>query len=220
MATKLNEFTSAEMRAAMVDSQLRPTNVNDAGVLSAMRSVAREDFVPAALASLAYMDRPLALNDGRSLNAPLVTGMMLVEAAVQPNERVLLIGAGTGYVAALLAHLGAQVVALESDATLAEAAPAAAKIDAISWIIGPLAEGAADKGPYSLIFIDGAIETLPAAISDQLADGGRLIAARKEGAVDRLVSGVKSQGQIGLRRFADMDVAPLAGFEAPKTFQF
>ena len=220
MATKLNEFTPAEMRSAMIDSQLRPSKVSDARVIAAMRSVPREKFVPAALTSVAYMDRPVALNASRQLNAPLVTGLMLVHADVQLAERVLLIGAGTGYVAALLAHLGAQVVALEEDADLAAVAPEAAKTDAIQWVVGPLNQGVADKGSYSLIIIDGAIEELPAAIIDQLADGGRLITARKEGAVDRLVSGVKSGGSLSLYRFADMDVAPIAGFEAPKTFTF
>lgn len=220
MATKLNEFTSAEMRSAMIDCQLRPTNVSDAGVIAAMRAIPREDFVPAALASVAYMDRPVALSAKRALNAPLVTGTMLVEANVQAGERVLLVGAGTGYVAALLAHLGADVVALEEDAELAAAAPASVTDGSIQWVEGPLTQGAADKAPYALILIDGAIEELPAAIVDQLADGGRLIAARKEGSVDRLVSGVKSGGTISLRRFADMDVAPLAGFEAPKGFVF
>jgi protein-L-isoaspartate(D-aspartate) O-methyltransferase len=220
MATKLNEFTSAEMRSAMIDCQLRPTNVSDAGVIAAMRAIPREDFVPAALAGVAYMDRPVALNATRVLNAPLVTGTMLVQANVQAGERVLLIGAGTGYVAALLAQLGAQVVALEEDADLIAAAPESVKTGAIQWVAGSLAQGAADHAPYALILIDGAIEELPAAIIAQLADGGRLIAARKEGSVDRLVSGVKSGGTISLRRFADMDVAPLAGFEAPKTFQF
>lgn len=220
MATKLNEFTAAEMRSAMIDSQLRPTNVSDTGVLAAMGSVAREDFVPATLASVAYNDRPVALAAGRSLNAPLVTGQMLEKARVQPGERVLLLGASTGYLAALLTKLGASVVAVEDNADLAAAAPAAATGADITWVVAPLSEGAADKGPYSLIVIDGAIEVLPAAIAAQLADGGRIVAARREGAVSRLVYGVKADGDVTLRRFADMDVANLPGFAAPKSFQF
>ena len=216
MATKLNEFTAAEMRSAMIDSQLRPSNVTDANVVAAMNAVAREDFVPAAFASVAYMDRPIALGAGRLLNAPLVTGRMLVEARVTAGERVLLIGAGTGYVAALLAKMGASVVAVEENAELA----AAAQVDGVEWVAGPLNAGAADKGPYSLIIIDGAIEVLPAALVDQLADGGRVIAGRRDGAVGRLVRGVKANGAVNLQRFVDMDIASLPGFEAPKGFEF
>lgn len=220
MATKLNEFTAAEMRSAMIDCQLRPSNVTDARVVAAMGSVARENFVPANLANVAYIDRPVSLGAGRLLNAPLVTGRMLVEANVQQGDRVLLIGAGTGYVAALLTQLGAEVVAVEEQAALTAAAPADVKDGSITWVEGALADGAADKGPYQLILIDGAIEVLPDALVAQLAEGGKIVTARSEGAVSRLVQGVKANGTIALQRFADMDVAALPGFEAPKGFQF
>ena len=90
----------------------------------------------------------------------------------------------------------------------------------IRWTRGPLAAGAPDAAPFDRIIIEGAIETLPDALVAQLADGGRLIAARREGAVTRLVEGVKAGGAIALRSFADMDVAPLPGFSAPFAFQF
>jgi protein-L-isoaspartate(D-aspartate) O-methyltransferase len=220
MATKLNESTAAEMRSAMIDCQLRPTNVIDHGVIAVMGSLAREDFVPAALASVAYADRPLSIGAGRVLNAPLVTGTMLMKANVQAGQRALLIGAGTGYVAALLAALGASVVAVEDQAELRGAAPASAKVDAIQWVDAPLNAGAAGQAAFDLIIIDGAIEELPAAIVDQLAEGGRLITARREGAVARLVEGVKTNGTLALRRFADMDVPALAAFAAPQGFKF
>ena len=84
----------------------------------------------------------------------------------------------------------------------------------------PLAAGAPKAAPFDRIVIDGAIETLPDALAAQLAEGGRLVAARREGNVTRLVQGVKTGGTIALRAFADMDVAPLPGFGAPKGFQF
>ncbi len=220
MATKLNESTAAEMRSAMIDSQLRPTDVIDNNVIAAMGSLAREDFVPAALASVAYADRALPLAAGRVLNAPLVTGSMLVKAEITAGQRALVIGAGTGYVATLVAALGARVVAVEDNAELRNAAPASAKIDAIEWVDAPLASGAADKGPFDLIIIDGAIEELPATLADQLVDGGRLITAKREGAVARLQLGIKTNGTLNLRPYTDMDVAPLAAFAAPKGFQF
>ena len=220
MATKFSEITAAEMRSAMIDSQLRTNDVIDPAVIGAMAVVPREAHVPAALAGVAYMDRAIALANGRVLNAPLVAGRMLVAAAVHPGMRVLLVGSATGYTAALLARLGAEVHAVEEDAELMTTAQTATADANIHWVQGPLAAGAPDAGPFDRIIVEGAIETLPAALVAQLAEGGRLVAARREGAVTRLVEGVKVGGTVALRSFADMDVAPLAGFAAPAGFQF
>ena len=220
MATKFSEITAAEMRSAMIDSQLRTNDVIDPAVVGAMGAVAREAHVPAALASVAYMDRAIALGEGRALNAPLVTGRMLVAAAVRPGQRVLLVGSATGYTAALLAKLGAEVHAVEERADLIEAARAAAGDSAIAWTQGPLAAGAPKAAPFDRIIIEGAVETLPDALVAQLAEGGRIVAARRDGSVSRLVQGVKAGGTVALRAFADMDVAPLPGFAAPKGFRF
>lgn len=220
MATQFSEFTAADMRSAMIDSQLRTSDVTDPAVIGAMGAVPREAHVPAALASVAYMDRPLALGHGRMLNPPLVTGRMLVEAEIRPGMRVLLIGSATGYVAALLAALGAEVHAVEEQADLMAAARTAASDAGIRWVEGPLAAGAPDAAPFDRIIIDGAIEVLPAALTGQLAEGGRLIAAQRSGAVTRLVRGVETGGTVALRSFADMDVAPLPGFAAPAGFRF
>ncbi len=220
MATKFSEITAAEMRSAMIDSQLRTNDVIDPAVIGAMAAVPREAHVPAALAGVAYMDRPIALGHGRALNAPLVTGRMLVAAAIRPGQRVLLVGSATGYTAGLLALLGAEVHAVEEQAELMAAAEGAVTNDNIRWTHGPLAAGAPDAAPFDRIIIEGAIGTLPDALIQQLADGGRLVAARREGAVTRLVEGVKAGGTVALRSFADMDVAPLPGFAAPAAFQF
>lgn len=220
MATKYSEMSTAAMRAAMIDSQLRTSDVIDPAVVGAMGAVPREAHVPAALAGVAYMDRAIALAEGRLLNPPLVTGRMLVAADIRPGMKVLLIGAATGYAAALLAKLGAEVHAVEEQADLIAAARAATSGAAIEWVEGPLVAGAPKAAPFDRILIDGAIETLPEALSAQLAEGGKLVAARREGAVTRLVQGVKVGGAIALRPFADMDVAPLPGFAAPRGFQF
>lgn len=220
MATKFSEITAAEMRSAMIDSQLRTNDVIDPAVVGAMAAVAREAHVPAAMGGVAYMDRAIALGHGRALNAPLVTGRMLVAAAIRPAMRVLLIGSATGYTAALLALLGAEVTAVEEAGELMAAAQAATLNDSIRWVEGPLNAGAPDAAPFDRIIIEGAIETLPDALVAQLADGGRLVAARRDGAVTRLVEGVKAGGTVALRSFADMDVAPLPGFAAPAGFRF
>ena len=220
MATKFSEITAAEMRSAMIDSQLRTNDVIDPAVIGAMAVVPREAYVPSALAGVAYTDRAIALGHGRALNAPLVTGRMLVAAAVRPGMRVLLVGGATGYTAALLARLGAEVHAVEENAELMATAQAATADANIHWVQGPLAAGAPGDAPFDRIIVEGAIETLPAALARQLADGGRLVAARREGAVTRLVEGVSVGGTVALRSFADMDVAPLPGFAAPTGFQF
>lgn len=220
MATKFSEASGADMRAAMIDSQLRTNDVIDPAVIGAMTEVRREAHVPAALAGVAYMDRAIALGHGRALNAPLVTGRMLVAAAVRPGMRVLLIGSATGYMAALLAALGAEVHAVEEQAELMATARAAVPNGNIHWIEGPLSAGAPNGAPFDRIIIEGAIETLPEALAAQLAEGGRLVAAKRDGAVSRLVQGVKTGGAVALRSFADMDVAPLPGFAAPAGFRF
>lgn len=220
MATKLSEIGAADMRAAMVDSQLRTNDVIDPAVVGAMGAVAREAHVPAALSGVAYMDRAIAIGEGRVLNPPLVTGRLLVAAEIRPGMRVLLIGAGTGYTAALLAKLGAEVYAVEEQADLLAVARTAAPDAAIRWIEGPLSAGAPKAAPFDRIVIDGAIETLPDAIAAQLSENGRIVAAWREGNVARLVQGVKAGGTIAIRAFADMDVAPLPGFAAPAGFQF
>lgn len=220
MATKFSEITAAEMRSAMIDSQLRTNDVIDPAVVGAMGAVAREAHVPAALASVAYMDRAIALGQGRALNAPLVTGRMLVAAAIRPGQRVLLVGSATGYTAALLAQLGAEVTAVEEASELMAAAQAAATNDTIRWVEGPLSAGAPDAAPFDRIIVEGAIETLPDTLVAQLAEGGRLVTARRDGAVTRLVEGVKTGDTVALRSFADMDVAPLPGFAAPAGFRF
>lgn len=220
MATKLSEMGAAEMRSAMIDSQLRTNDVTDPAVIGAMGVVPREAHVPPALSAVAYMDRAIDLGGGRALNPPLVTGRLLVAADLHPGARVLLIGGGTGYTAALLAKLGVEVHAIEEQADLLATARAAASGAAIEWIEGPLAKGAPKAAPFDRIVVDGAIETLPDALAAQLAEGGRIVAAWREGNVTRLVQGVKTGGTIAIRAFADMDVAPLPGFDAPKGFQF
>lgn len=220
MATKFSEITAADMRSAMVDSQLRTNDVIDPAVIGAMAAVPREAHVPAALASVAYTDRAVALGHGRALNAPLVTGRMLVAAAIRPGMRVLLVGSATGYTAALLALLGAEVHAVEEQSELMTAAQGAIADEHIHWVEGPLTAGAPGAAPFDRIIIEGAIETLPEALVAQLAEGGRLVAAQREGAVTRLVQGIKAGGALPLRSFADMDVAPLPGFAAPTGFKF
>ena len=220
MATQLREASFAEMRAAMVDCQLRTNDVIDPAIVAAMGVVPREIFVPAELAQLAYIDRPLALGGGRRLNPPLVTARLLVAAGIVPGQSVLLVGAATGYAAALLDELGAHVTALEADAALAQHARAALGERAVRLVEGNLAAGAPDQAPFDRIIIDGAIDGLPEALVAQLGEGGVLVCAFADGPVVRLARGVKVAGTLVPRPFADMDAVALPGFSRPKSFSF
>ena len=209
------------MRRAMVDSQLRTNAVNDPRVMAAIEAVAREAFVPADRRALAYVDRAVPLSGDRALNPPLVTARLIVEAGVAAGDKVLVIGAASGYAAAVLAGLAQSVVALESDAKLASAAKAQLKgLANVSVVTGDLAKGHAKAGPYDVILIDGAVEDLPDALVRQLADGGRLAAAVLDGGVSRLCVGYKTGGAFGLTPVMDADAVSLPGFEKPKAFRF
>ena len=208
------------MRQAMVASQLRTTAVNDARVIAAMGAVPRERFVPQESAALAYIDRAIPLGAGRALNPPMTTGRLLTEAHPKAEDSALVIGGATGYAAALLAELVASVVSLEEDAALLAVARQAPASTRVSIVEGPLAAGWKKKAPYDLILIDGAVEVVPQAIIDQLADGGRLAAAIVDRGVARLSLGKRSGKGFGLVAFADAEAVPLLGFTQPKSFSF
>jgi protein-L-isoaspartate(D-aspartate) O-methyltransferase len=206
----MQDFSLA--RRAMVDSQLRPEGVTDRGVLAAMGSVAREDFVSAEARALAYFDRPLKIAKGRAMMPPAALGKLLTELAPQAGEKALIVGSGTGYSAALLRSIGLDVVALESDKELAAAAS--------DTTIGELAKGWAQGAPYDLILLDGAAEEIPASLGKQLREGGQLGGAIIERGVSRLVIGRAAGGALGFRSIADADVDLLPGFERPRAFTF
>ena len=213
------DFTS--MRAAMVASQLRTNSVSDPVIVAAMEAVAREDFVPVDRAALAYVDVPVPLGGGRSLNAPLVTGRLLVESGVKAGDKVLLIGAATGYAAALLAEIGVEVVAVEENAALiAEARRLLLGATRISLVEAPLADGASDHSPFDAVIIDGAVEQVPQALWDQLRDGGALATALIDRGITRLAVGYKVAGSGTVIPFLEAEAAILPGFETPRGFSF
>ena len=208
----------AGARRAMIDSQLRPEGVVDSAVVEAIAALPRENFVPAAARAFAYGDRPVPLGNGRALAPPAVTGRLLSELEPRRGERALVVGAGSGYTAAILASLGLKVIALESDADLASLAKAASP--EIEVIEGKLAAGHPGGAPYDIILIDGAVEQIPEAIFAQLGEVGRVGAVISDRGVTRLAVGRNIDGRVGLRTIADADVAPLPGFERPRAFTF
>ncbi len=209
------------MRRAMVDSQLRPSDVTDRAIVAAMANVAREDFVPADRARVAYTDRAIPLGNGRSLNPPLTTGQMLVAADVRIDDHVLIVGAATGYLAAILARLTTNVVALESDDMLADrAAETLGDLANVTLVRGPLAAGWAKAAPYSLIIIDGAVQHIPDTFTTQLAPGGRLVTALDDRGVARIARGEASDGAIAVMPLSDVEAVSLPGFDHARHFTF
>lgn len=205
----------------MVASQLRTNAVDDARVVAAMAAVARERFVPEDKVALAYADTMLALGGGRAMNLPMATGRLLTDAAPIAGDHVLVVGAGTGYAAALAARLGGNVVALEQDPALASRARAALADRAnVEVVEGPLAEGWPAGAPYEVILIDGAGELLPDAIIAQLAEGGRFAGGVIEKGVARLVRGRKQGGAFGASVFAEIESARLPGLAKTVEFVF
>ncbi|WP_299328276.1 protein-L-isoaspartate O-methyltransferase [Parasphingopyxis sp.] len=209
------------MRSAMVESQLRPNAVDDRRVVRAMATVPREDFLPADKAALAYAEMLVPLGNGRRMNLPMATGRLLVEAALTPDDHILVVGAAGGYTAALCGGIAKSVVALEEDETLiAYGADALSRIPNIESANGSLAEGWTASAPYDVIIIDGAIEHLPDALIEQLADGGRLVSGMFEDGVVRLVYGRKQGEAFGTTAFVDAQSSSLPGFERPAAFVF
>jgi protein-L-isoaspartate(D-aspartate) O-methyltransferase len=211
---RIPDFAAA--REAMVESQLRPQGVTDPAVLAAMGRIERERFLPSHTRPLAYTDRGVAVGHGRFLPAPAVLGQILTQMEVKPGHRALVVGAATGYSAAVLVDLGVDVTALETDSELI----AAAREQGIATVQGPLEAGYPQNAPYDQILIDGAVEVIPEAIVDQLANGGRLGTAISDRGITRLVIGRKAAGAFGTLSIGDAGVPVLPGFRRPREFTF
>ncbi|MFL6727458.1 MAG: protein-L-isoaspartate O-methyltransferase family protein [Sphingomicrobium sp.] len=212
--TPIPDFAAA--RGAMIENQLRPEGVTDPAVLDAMGRVEREKFLPSHTRPLAYVDRAVAIGEGRFLAAPAVLGQLLTQMMPERGQRALVIGAGTGYSATVLAAMGLEVDAVESEAALI----AAAEASGVKIIEAPLEGGNADGAPYDQILIDGAVDYIPDALVDQLADGGRLGTAIIDRGITRLVVGRKAGGAFGYLSIGDAGVPALPGFSRPKAFTF
>jgi protein-L-isoaspartate(D-aspartate) O-methyltransferase len=216
----MTEHNFEQMRRAMIASQLRTTGTNDPRVLAAMGEVPRERFVPAGRVAAAYADALVPLKAGRELNNPMALGRLLTEAAPSENDQAMVIGAATGYAAAVLARLVGHVVAVEEDPDLAAAARSALAGSGVVLVEGPMAQGHCEGAPYDLILIDGAVELVPDALVAQLADEGRVAAGIVEQGVTRLALGRKAGEGFAMAAFADAAAAVLPGFARPRTFTF
>ena len=213
----------ATSRRQMVDTQLRTNDVTDHAILDAFGALAREAFVPAKLKPLAYIDEHIELAPGRYLSRPHALGKLVQLAEPRAGDKVLIVGAATGYAAALLSGLVGTVVALEEDAALAATARdalAQAGASNVTVAEGPLAAGWPSAGPYDVILVDGAIEVLPPALTAQIAEGGRLVAVIGTGLSARATLATRTGPDVGSRTAFNCALRPLPGFARPKEFVF
>ena len=214
----------AKQRLNMVDAQVRTNDVTDPRIHAAMREVPRERFVPAAKRALAYADASVEVSPKRYLLDPRSFAKLLQLAAIKATDRVLDVGCATGYSSAVLARIGAEVIALEQDADLVRVAsemlPAVGARNA-SVTQGSLVDGFKPKAPYDVIFVNGAIGDAPEALLRQLAEGGRLVAVVQPiGSVGKAQLFVKENSEIGARPAFDAGVPELAGFKKAVGFVF
>lgn len=207
----------------MVDAQVRANDVADPRIHAAMFAVPREHFVPAAKRGFAYAEVPLEVSPKRYLLDPRTFAKMVQMAEIRPHDRILDIGCATGYSTAVLARLGAEVIALEQDADLVRLASEILAIEGsphVTVVQGGLVEGVKGQAPYDVILINGAVETVPDALFAQLAEGGRLVAVIQENSAGRATLFVKQNSRIGSWPGFDAGVPPLAGFRKAVGFVF
>lgn len=223
---QLSDQDTVAARNLMVDGQIRPNKVTDRRILHAMRTLPRERFLPPGLAHLAYVDEDVPLSGGRVLTEPLVIARLVQLATPRSGERALVVAAGTGYAAALLASCGCEVTALEEDEKLIAIARVslAAHAPSVKIVTGRLADGWPPGAPYDLILIDGAVEQIPPALAGQLrTPGGRLVGVLG-GGVGRPGHAVLAETSDGgrLRAQPEFDCATplLPAFRPAPAFQF
>lgn len=217
----MTDFAAA--RTTMVDCQVRPSDVTKYPIIEALLTIPREEFVPASKRAVAYVGEHIPLASGRVLLDARTFAKMLDAVNIQPSELVLDIGCGSGYSTAVIARLAEAVVGLEEDADLAsDAGDLMGRVSADNAMIfeGPLAEGAAQHGPYDVIVIEGAAEQIPTALIDQLKTGGRIVAIRQETGSGRCKLGYKHGSGVDWRAEFAASAPILPGFAAAPEFQF
>ena len=210
-------------RRSMVDSQLRPNKVTDQALLDAMAIIPREQFVPDAFRSAAYVDEDVPLGSGRFLLEPMVLGRLIQAAAATRGDSVLDVGSATGYGAAVLARLAATVVGLEFDGPMADRANSALSALGIGNAMilqGPLEQGVPRQAPYNVIAIEGLADEVPPMLLGQLADGGRLVGVVRDRGVGRAMLLTRNGEKISTRVLFDASVSMLPGLQRQPGFVF
>lgn len=210
-------------REAMIDTQVRPNDVTDRRLIAAMAVTPREMFLPVERRGLAYIDATVETATGRSLQRARDFAKLLQAVNAGPDDVVLDVACGTGYSAAILSRLVRRVVAVEERADLVETARARlADLGCTNVEVreGPLGAGAAADAPFDVVFVNGAVEEIPPAWTDQLAEGGRLAVVVAEGVVKRARIYIRSGGAASWRTPFEATTPVLPGFERKEGFRF
>ncbi|HMB14008.1 MAG TPA: protein-L-isoaspartate O-methyltransferase [Roseovarius sp.] len=211
----------AARRTMMVDTQVRPSDVTKFPIIDAMLSVPREAFVPDRLREAAYLGENIDLGEGRVILDPRTLAKMLDALDIEGDDLVLDIGPAHGYSSAVVARMAEAVVGVEADAALVEEAQRTLLEHGADNVImqqGDLAAGAPDHGPYDAILVQGAVEHLPEAITDQLKEGGRMACLFIEGALGVVRMGYKIDGRLNWRYAFNAGAPVLPGFERHAAF--
>ena len=219
----MTDFTA--LRTAMVDCQIRPSDVTKFPIIDAMLKVRREVFVPARLREVAYAGDHISLGGARVMLDPRVFAKMLDALDICPDELVLDLGCGLGNSTAVIARLAEAVIAVEADEDMAREAEsnlAAEQVDNAYVVTAPLAEGAAKHGAYDVIVVNGGVETIPESILAQLKEGGRIGAiwvekANSQGGGKCRV-GVKTARGVAWHDVFDATAPMVSGFERETEF--
>jgi protein-L-isoaspartate(D-aspartate) O-methyltransferase len=212
-----------QARFNMIEQQIRPWDVLDKGVLGLLAVVRREDFVPPAYRSLAFVDTEVPLVEGECMLAPRVEARLLQDLQVQRHERVLEIGAGSGFMAALLGHRAQSVISRGGGPALATMAIENLRRSGASNVSVVQADGAhghAAEGPFDAIMLSGSVSRVPEELLKQLKPGGRLVAIEGDEPVMEAVR--YTHGANGFSRLAlfDVNATRLLGFPEPARFHF
>ena len=216
----MTDFT--ERRVAMVDTQVRPSDVTKFPIIDAMLKISREQFLPNNLRSIAYIGDHIPISKNRVLLDPRIFAKMLDALELKSSQLVLVIGSGSGYGVAVISQIVEAVVGLdEPDMSIdAENCLASQEIDNAFIVEGDLNKGNAKHGPYDSIFVEGAVEYIPDEIIQQLKDGGRIIALFMDKSIGKVQLGIKTRGNVNWR-FEFNAVAPiLNGFNKEEEFYF
>ncbi len=213
-----------QARFNMIEQQIRPWDVLDTSVLALLSVVRREDFVPPAYRSLAFMDIEIPLPGGHKMLSPKLEARLVQELNLSKYDRVLQIGAGSGYVAALIAHKAQRVIALEDNAELAELARQnlrRAQVHNAEVVQADGSHGLTAQAPFNAIVLTGSVTTVPQALLDQLKPGGRLLAiVGREPVMQATLFTKSEQGSLSTQILFDTVVAPLEHMATEPGFTF
>jgi protein-L-isoaspartate(D-aspartate) O-methyltransferase len=215
----MTDFAAA--RRHMVDGQVRPADVTDLRIITAMLDIPRENFVPEKSRALAYLDADLSVAAARGLMKPMVLSKLIQTLEIEPTDRILVVGAATGYSSAIIARMAAEVVALEENADLARIASGALSgAGNVKVVTGPLPAGYAAGAPYDAILVEGAVDVMPDAFRAQLRDGGRLVCVMGSAPGGCAMAYRRSGHELGGRPVFDAAAPPLPGFAKAAEFAF